>query len=59
MCGQCFASVLCVLSVKYMTCGASVEQVARVVVVVVAERERDRDRAVSYTHLTLPTMAVV
>ena len=31
MCGQCFTSVLCVLSVKYMTCDASVEQVARVV----------------------------
>ena len=23
------------------------------------ERERERERAVSYTHLTLPTMAVV
>ena len=31
VCGQCFTSVLCVLSVKYMTCDASVEQVARVV----------------------------
>ena len=42
-----------------VTALTTIAMMTKMMMMMMRERERERERAVSYTHLTLPTMAVV